>query len=361
MSKRFGFALSSRFKYVFILAFIIQLSFTIFPSHYNPFVIEVNASEELSAPTGISYTVSDTTVTLKWKKVSGATGYTVMKYDPVAKRFTDFKKVNENSCTIKNLQPGKTYYFKVKAIQKTSWGAFESDCSKRVICEITEGTAGSKAPKAPDNIVVTDVTDNSAYIKWEASSGADSYTVFEFNNGKFSPIADVKINKIILKGLKSGKNYTYYIEAYKIDDSGRKVGSGYSDAVYICTKSKYYSKIRSDLPDFEKYGYTEVSCASIGDIVIGGDIQFQQIYSLKEFEKMVKKGQLPTDDYYAAIVDSGFTFLNNKREKLELGVNYISGEYIYVCKNGKKTYKICEYYIGTSDDQVFVLVSVEKI
>ncbi|MDO4380843.1 MAG: fibronectin type III domain-containing protein, partial [Clostridia bacterium] len=68
---------------------------------------------------------------VSWKKVAGANNYTVY-YS--LKKNGGFKKLStaKNSCVIKNLKPGKTYYFKVVANKKAGNKVISSSYSKTV-------------------------------------------------------------------------------------------------------------------------------------------------------------------------------------------------------------------------------------
>ncbi len=67
-----------------------------------------------------------------WKKDTKVSGYRI--YYSTSKSFKSYKKVdvtnpNYYGTTIKNLTPGKTYYFKVRSFKKTSYGTVYSDLS----------------------------------------------------------------------------------------------------------------------------------------------------------------------------------------------------------------------------------------
>ncbi len=68
---------------------------------------------------------SGTSVTLIWKKVEGATGYLV--YDNTGKR-KKIANVKGTSYTIKNLEKGKKYVYRVKAYRKDKDGSIKYSC-----------------------------------------------------------------------------------------------------------------------------------------------------------------------------------------------------------------------------------------
>lgn len=87
-----------------------------------------------SAPL-IKVTTGKKKADVKWRKVAGATNYTVY-YS--LKKNGGFKKIStaKNSCVIKNLKPGKTYYFKVIANKKVGNSVIKSSYSKTVSVKI---------------------------------------------------------------------------------------------------------------------------------------------------------------------------------------------------------------------------------
>ena len=73
-------------------------------------------------------------LTLKWKKVKGATGYQV-QYSTSSKfknnKKEDLKGASKISKTIKNINAGKTYYVRVRAYKKVNGGTVYSGWSAK--------------------------------------------------------------------------------------------------------------------------------------------------------------------------------------------------------------------------------------
>ena len=84
----------------------------------------VQTAQAASAPAQVSLTVKQTaskTVTLTWKKVSGADGYEIYRKTGTSGTYTKIKTVTSGSTlTYKNkgLTVGKKYYYKVRAYDK---------------------------------------------------------------------------------------------------------------------------------------------------------------------------------------------------------------------------------------------------
>lgn len=71
-------------------------------------------SSKLPAPKGIKAVVKGNSVTISWKKVSGAKKYKVYYYDIKAKKYKLYTSTSSESCTLKGLSAGM-YYFRVCA------------------------------------------------------------------------------------------------------------------------------------------------------------------------------------------------------------------------------------------------------
>ena len=103
----------------------------------------VQMAQAASAPAQVSLTVKQTaskTVTLTWKKISGADGYEIYRRTGSSGSYTKIKTVTGGSTlTYKNtgLSIGKKYYYKVRAYRildngKTIYSSYSSIKSVKV-------------------------------------------------------------------------------------------------------------------------------------------------------------------------------------------------------------------------------------
>lgn len=74
--------------------------------------------------TSLKASLTSNSVTLTWKKVSGATGYTVYKYDASTKKYTKVKSTTSLKYTIKSLKASTTYKYAVAAYTKVGKTAY---------------------------------------------------------------------------------------------------------------------------------------------------------------------------------------------------------------------------------------------
>lgn len=182
------------------------------------------------------------TVSIKWKKVTGANGYTI--YRSASKngkyvKLTTVKGVSKTSYTDKKLSTGKTYYYKVKAYRnvdgKKIYGGFSNIDSVKLTL------------KAPVISSVSAKDYRTLTVKWKKVNGANGYIVYRSasKNGTYKKLATVKGGSTLSyqnSGVTTGKKYYYKVKAYRTVNK-KKVTSGYSDAKAKSTTLKKVSGI----------------------------------------------------------------------------------------------------------------------
>lgn len=84
-----------------------------------PFSVNAEAAstEKLAKPSSLKAKISGNKVTLTWKKVSGAEGYGVYKYDADKGKYVKLKNTTKNKITINTKGEG-TYKFRVYSLDK---------------------------------------------------------------------------------------------------------------------------------------------------------------------------------------------------------------------------------------------------
>ena len=85
---------------------------------------------ELKAPKLKSKKSTKDSITIKWKKVSGATGYYLYKYDPSKKQYVKHKTLSGTSCKLTGLKSSTTYKFKLSSYTNKSGKVSESKLGK---------------------------------------------------------------------------------------------------------------------------------------------------------------------------------------------------------------------------------------
>ncbi|MBE6776463.1 MAG: DUF4474 domain-containing protein [Ruminococcaceae bacterium] len=153
-------------------------------------------------------TASDTSsFTIKWSSVKGADGYQVYRYVDSTGKWKKVKTTSATSYTLKKLEPGTSYVYKVRAYKendsKKNYGGFSSQV-----------TAGS-LPKVPTGLAAA--TDNKVIrLSWKANGKATGYEVSRYNaaKGKWEVIGKTSDITYTDDTLTETSSYTYKIRAY---------------------------------------------------------------------------------------------------------------------------------------------------
>ncbi len=204
----------------------------------------------LSAP---KLTVKPITGTKKlsfsWKKVKGAQGYQIFRYDEKTGKYKKYKKVKGTSYTAK-FSYGKTYRFKVRAYKKKNgsnvYGAFSAEK------EVTVSSFNKQ--KKPSLRVTLPAKAKKLSFTWSQVSGAEGYQILRY-------VEEKKQYKVV-KTIKSGdtlkcqavkynfaEDYRFRIRAFACDEGGNKVLGAESAEFTITTPPAQVSKIKVKSPE----------------------------------------------------------------------------------------------------------------
>jgi hypothetical protein len=123
------------------------------------------------SPSGLTSTVTGTTVTLNWSAVSGASGYIVEAALVPGGLPVATLPVSTNSLTVPNV-PSGNYYVRVRAVS----GGAPSGPSNEVLVSVSSGCPGPPLPPA----LAVRSTGLQASASWQSSGGCapTSYTLF---------------------------------------------------------------------------------------------------------------------------------------------------------------------------------------
>lgn len=165
-------------------------------------------------------------ITLKWEKVSGAKEYVVYRATSKTGSYTKMFTTTGTSYTNTSAKAGYTYYYKVKAIsskKSAADSAFSKVVSRTCDCARPVVKISLKANGDP-------------YLKWDAVSGAGSYTVYRATskNGSYTKMLTTKGTSFTNTSAKAGKTYYYKVKANSTRTS--YANSAYSTVVSIKAK-----------------------------------------------------------------------------------------------------------------------------
>ena len=151
--------------------------------------------------------------TLTWNRspfITGkSAGYSVFSYDLKTKEYTRVAMVSTTKATIKNLKPGTTYRYVVRAYKLVNNKYYRSAYSP-VLKAITR-------PAPAENISISYPKPNAAQLKWNAVAGATGYQVYYYNpeRGYSLMFADVKGARTYTFSNLDNGTYKFAVRSYR--------------------------------------------------------------------------------------------------------------------------------------------------
>lgn len=177
-------------------------------------VTVIPASSTISSVSSTNYN----TLTIQWKKVSGADGYVL--YRSTSKNGS-YKKIaslksSKVSYTDTKLTTGKKYYYKVRAYQTIK--------KKKVYGKYSAVKSGTPIPEKVKGAKATPSHGNKIGLTWKKVSGAKSYTIYRSTSAKGTYQA-IKTGYTKTSytdtGLKNGVKYYYRVAAVRGNTRGK--------------------------------------------------------------------------------------------------------------------------------------------
>lgn len=172
-------------------------------------------------------------VTLAWKKVAGAEGYEILRYDTSKKKFVKAGTSSKVSFTDKKRSAGKPYRYKVKAYKKANGRTYygKESAEKKVLTK----------PKAPSRVSAERLTKAAVQISFKSASGVTSYEIYKYNKAskKYKLAYRVKGKKLYKYNSKK-KKWTYLRKIKK--SSGGIISARLTGMKQEETNQKYYVK-----------------------------------------------------------------------------------------------------------------------
>ncbi len=148
-----------------------------------------------AVPSGIRKTATDTSVTIQWNAVSGATGYDIWFSGTVYSEASTSRKFT-------GLTAGRSYTFQIRSKNGNAVSAY------------TASYTVTTAPKAPTNVVASS-TDTTVTIEWGQMTGATGYIVRFNNSDRIFSSADPR--SYTVEGLTPKTSYSYQVCTLGVD------------------------------------------------------------------------------------------------------------------------------------------------
>ncbi len=178
-----------------------------------------NAPLPPAAPT-VTMTYSDSgKPKLTWNAVSGATSYRVFRSESRGTGYSLLGTTTATSYTNTGAAVGKTYYYRVKAVNSVGTSGHSN---------IVSGKAKAAAPAAP-SVTAGNSSTGKPRLTWKAVSGAVSYRIYrsESRGTGYSLLGTTSSTSYVNTGAAAGKTYYYRVKAVNRDG----MASGYSNIV----------------------------------------------------------------------------------------------------------------------------------
>ena len=200
-----------------------------------------------------SKTLSNSEIKLSWKKVSGASGYSVcMRKNGKYPQIADVKSGSTLTYTVKNLPNATRENFKVRAY-KTVKG-------KKVYGAYSDNWNTATNPQPAKGLKVSSVSYNSVKLSW-TKIGCTNYRVFQLKNWSVERDSEDHRHKLgTVKNLSQKTTYKFKIRACKTDDKKANHYGKYSAEVSATT-----SKAPAVVTPVSQHGQLSVKGANIVD------------------------------------------------------------------------------------------------
>jgi len=168
------------------------------------------------APTGLTATVLDDTITLGWDATAHASTYTVKRSTASAGPYTDVStNIAGTSCIDSGLSLG-TYYYVVSAVNSAGVSPDSTPISKEIVL-----------PTAPTLLDPTTPSSGKVSLTWSYSGAAKSYNVYMSSDGgsTYTKVntSDIAAKAYIVSGLTN--DTTYYFVVTIVNDVGESLYS----------------------------------------------------------------------------------------------------------------------------------------
>lgn len=285
-------------------------------------------------------------ITLNWKKVTGAKKYVIYKYTKSTDKYKKVGVTSKTEYTVKNLKSNQTYRFSVRAYKKINGKGNYSDYSSIV----TAKTSGKVNLKVSGLKITNENKAENIKLSWNKQVNISGIEILRSESGKkgsYKKIATVGSNATTYrdKKVKNAKVYYYALRTYK--NKGQKKQYGDLVKIYGSTKltnaylvkkfnnafkfcSEWYAigNMYADENDridyYDEYGYPNKFYCAIKHNKIKNKKDLKKVfdkYFASDFSKKMidehyieKNGKL-----YAEIIFGGdcqFTSLKNTKAKI---------------------------------------------
>ncbi len=184
------------------------------------------------ATNNLKVTKSDkSSISLKWDKATGATGYALYQHNPSTKKYDRIAVTASTEYTVNNLNAGTSYIFAVRAYAKNGSAVAYGKASDFL-------TAKAAVSLSKVSNLRLDAFNEKAYrIKWDTVNGADGYQVgiYDETARKWKSLGKTTKNYAVINAKNRTDSYKYVVRAYVKTANGYTFGP-LSDTVWAFAK-----------------------------------------------------------------------------------------------------------------------------
>lgn len=158
-------------------------------------------------------------ITIKWAKQTGVSGYIIYRLDPGEKKWIQLKRTSGQKYTDKKKKYGTAYQYRVTAYIQKGSSIQEGEPSNTLLTATRPNKPSLKVKKINKKVKLI----------WSKNTRADRISImWKIGKGKYKELTDKPAkSKSLLKSLKKGKIYRFKIRGYK-KAGNRKIYSAYS-------------------------------------------------------------------------------------------------------------------------------------
>ncbi len=159
-------------------------------------------------------------IKLSWNKVDGAKKYRVYRASSKSGTYSQVKETSSTNFTDTGRKTGKTYYYKIKAINGSTKSQYSATISAKAV------------PAKASGIKAKALNSTSVKVSWGKVSGATGYQVYRATSkdGDYTKVKATSAASYTDKKLTDNKTYYYKVIAYRTV-GGEKVYGAFSAVV----------------------------------------------------------------------------------------------------------------------------------
>ena len=261
--------------------------------------VTFDAATALGKPTLTIVSRTPSSVSMKYSKVNGATGYQIYRATKQDGPYKKIKTTKELTYKDTSASSKTAYYYKVRAYKtgasKNTYGNFSAVKSvKAVLSKTTNLTAKASA--------------NGISLTWKTVSRATSYRVYraDSKNGTYEYVTSTKNLKYTDNNVKSGKTYYYKVRAYAVSNSIKYYGSYSSIAsAKISNNTQTNNSYQQQVIDLVN---KERKAAGLSALTTTSKLESAAMHRAKEIVKTFSHTRPDGTSFYTVLEEYGITY-----------------------------------------------------